>query len=183
MAFVRPGVADVLTVMAVELAIISNMRLYSPELATYRLEHSSKHLVARSLAAWSIGPAGSHRHPHRTRRAAHRHHQPTHCTHGRRTAHFDHTTPASPTGPAVAAQDGTVPQPLVTHHNSPSSERSRPLDEAAPIGRNARVSTVHVFDPTPTALLVMDYQTAVLAFALEREDRSIICLRRLRTSF
>ncbi|AYG78321.1 hypothetical protein DWB77_00428 [Streptomyces hundungensis] len=45
------------------------------------------------------------------------------------------------------------------------------------------MSTVHVFDPTPTALLVMDYQTAVLAFALEREDRSIICLRRLRTSF
>ncbi|MCX5425062.1 MFS transporter [Streptomyces sp. NBC_00078] len=55
LAFVRPGVVGLVTVMAVELAIIINMSLYSPVLATYRLEHTPKHLVARTLSAWSIG--------------------------------------------------------------------------------------------------------------------------------
>lgn len=54
LAFVRPGVVGLVTVMAVELAIIITMSLYSPVLATYRLEHTPKHLVARTLAAWSI---------------------------------------------------------------------------------------------------------------------------------
>ena len=44
-----------MTVMAVELAIIINMSLYTPVLATYRLEQTPKHLVARTLSAWSIG--------------------------------------------------------------------------------------------------------------------------------
>ncbi|WP_084010559.1 MFS transporter [Pseudofrankia sp. DC12] len=55
LAFVRPGVAGVLTVIAVELAIIFSMSLYNPVLATYRLEHTSKHRIARTLSAWSIG--------------------------------------------------------------------------------------------------------------------------------
>ncbi|MFB7210467.1 MFS transporter [Streptomyces sp. NPDC056255] len=55
LAFVRPGVVGLVTVMAVELAIIINMSLYSPVLATYRLEHTPRHLVARTLTAWSIG--------------------------------------------------------------------------------------------------------------------------------
>ncbi|MFE9429243.1 MFS transporter [Kitasatospora sp. NPDC006697] len=55
LAFVGPGVVGLLTVMAVELAIIVNMSLYSPVLATYRLERTPKHLVARTLSAWSIG--------------------------------------------------------------------------------------------------------------------------------
>lgn len=55
LAFVRPGVVGLVTVMAVELAIIINMSLYTPVLATYRLEHTPKHLVARTLSAWSIG--------------------------------------------------------------------------------------------------------------------------------
>ncbi|MFD7020864.1 MFS transporter, partial [Streptomyces sp. NPDC059928] len=37
------------------LAIIINMSLYTPVLATYRLEHTPNHLVARTLTAWSIG--------------------------------------------------------------------------------------------------------------------------------
>ncbi len=41
--------------MAVELAIIVNMSLYTPVLATYRLERTPEHLVARTLSAWSIG--------------------------------------------------------------------------------------------------------------------------------
>ncbi|CQR62624.1 MFS transporter [Streptomyces leeuwenhoekii] len=59
LAFVSPGVIGLVTVMAVELAIIINMSLYSPVLATYRLEHTPKHLVARTLTAWSIGQQAS----------------------------------------------------------------------------------------------------------------------------
>jgi MFS family permease len=59
LAFVRPGVIGLVTVMAVELAIIINMSLYSPVLATYRLEHTPEHLVARTLSAWSIGQQAS----------------------------------------------------------------------------------------------------------------------------
>ncbi|MFF5184309.1 MFS transporter [Streptomyces sp. NPDC000345] len=55
LAFVRPGVVGLVTVIAVELAIIVNMSLYTPVLATYRLEHTPRHLVARTLSAWSIG--------------------------------------------------------------------------------------------------------------------------------
>ncbi|MEU8587286.1 MFS transporter [Streptomyces sp. NPDC048664] len=55
LAFVRPGVTGLVTVMAVELAIIVNMSLYTPVLATYRLERTPGHLVARTLSAWSIG--------------------------------------------------------------------------------------------------------------------------------
>ncbi|MEU0629503.1 MFS transporter [Streptomyces sp. NPDC005989] len=59
LAFVRPGVVGLVTVMAVELAIIINMSLYSPVLATYRLEHTPRQLVARTLTAWSIGQQAS----------------------------------------------------------------------------------------------------------------------------
>ncbi|MFJ3662943.1 MFS transporter [Streptomyces sp. NPDC090119] len=59
LAFVRPGIVGLVTVMAVELAIIINMSLYSPVLATYRLEHTPRHLVARTLSAWSIGQQAS----------------------------------------------------------------------------------------------------------------------------
>jgi MFS family permease len=55
LAFVRPGIVGLVTVIAVELAIIINMSLYTPVLATYRLEHTPQHLVARTLSAWSIG--------------------------------------------------------------------------------------------------------------------------------
>lgn len=59
LALVRPGIVGLITVMAVELAIIVNMSLYGPVLATYRLEHTPKHLVARTLSAWSIGQQAS----------------------------------------------------------------------------------------------------------------------------
>ncbi|THA70135.1 MFS transporter [Streptomyces sp. A0958] len=59
LVFVRPGVVGLVTVMAVELAIIVNMSLYTPVLATYRLEQTPKHLIARTLTAWSIGQQAS----------------------------------------------------------------------------------------------------------------------------
>ncbi|RKE22928.1 putative MFS family arabinose efflux permease [Streptomyces sp. TLI_171] len=55
LVLVRPGLAGLLTVIAIELAIIVNMSLYTPVLATYRLEHTPAHLVARTLTAWSVG--------------------------------------------------------------------------------------------------------------------------------
>lgn len=59
LAFVRPGVTGLLTVIAVELAIIISMSLYTPVLATYRLERTPGHLIARTLSAWSIGQRAS----------------------------------------------------------------------------------------------------------------------------
>ncbi|WP_327713790.1 MFS transporter (plasmid) [Streptomyces sp. NBC_00464] len=55
LAFVGPGVGGLVTVMAIELLIIINMSLYTPVLATYRLEHTPHHLIARTLSAWSVG--------------------------------------------------------------------------------------------------------------------------------
>lgn len=59
LAFVGPGIAGLLTVMAVEFAIIVSMSLYNPVLATYRLENTPRPLVARTLSAWSIGSSAS----------------------------------------------------------------------------------------------------------------------------
>jgi MFS family permease len=59
LAFVRPGVVGLLTVMAVELAIIVSMSLYSPVLATYRLERTPQDRVARTLSAWSISTSAA----------------------------------------------------------------------------------------------------------------------------
>ncbi|MGI5520890.1 MFS transporter [Micromonospora sp. CA-259024] len=55
LAFVQPGVAGLVTVIAVELAIIISMSLYNPVLATYRLEHTPRDRIVRTLSAWSIG--------------------------------------------------------------------------------------------------------------------------------
>ena len=59
LAFVGHGVAGLSTVIAVELAIVVNMSLFNPVLATYRLEHTPRHLAARTLSAWSIGQQAS----------------------------------------------------------------------------------------------------------------------------
>lgn len=59
LAFVRPGVTGLATVMVVELAIISSMSLYNPVLATYRLEHTPADRIARTLAAWSISSSAA----------------------------------------------------------------------------------------------------------------------------
>ena len=59
LAFVRPGLAGLLTVMAVEFAIIISMSLYNPVLATYRLEQTPSQQIARTLSAWSIGSSAS----------------------------------------------------------------------------------------------------------------------------
>jgi MFS family permease len=59
LAFVGPGAAGLVTVIAVELAIIISMSLYNPVLATYRLEHTPGHRTARTLSAWSISSSAA----------------------------------------------------------------------------------------------------------------------------
>jgi predicted MFS family arabinose efflux permease len=59
LAFVGRGAAGLVLVMAVEFAIIISMSLYSPVLATYRLEQTPGHRVARTLSAWSISTSAS----------------------------------------------------------------------------------------------------------------------------
>ncbi|WP_433305625.1 MFS transporter [Actinoplanes sp. CA-030573] len=59
LVFLRPGGPGLLTVIAVELAIVIGMSLYTPVLATYRLEQTPRELAARMLTAWSIGGSAS----------------------------------------------------------------------------------------------------------------------------
>jgi MFS family permease len=59
LVFVRRGPLGLVTVMAVELAIIISMSLFNPVLATYRLEHTPQHRVARTLSAWSISSSAT----------------------------------------------------------------------------------------------------------------------------
>jgi hypothetical protein len=54
LAFVRPGLPGLLIVMVVEFLIIVNMSVYTPVLATYRLNHTPHERSARMLSAWSI---------------------------------------------------------------------------------------------------------------------------------
>jgi MFS family permease len=59
LAFVPAGTAGLVTVIAVEFAMIVAMSLYNPVLATYRLEQTADDRVARTLSAWSIGTGTS----------------------------------------------------------------------------------------------------------------------------
>lgn len=45
--------------LAAEVAIIISMSLYNPVLATYRVEHTPKDRIGRTLSAWSIGQQAS----------------------------------------------------------------------------------------------------------------------------
>jgi MFS family permease len=54
LVLVQPGVAGLVTVIAVELGLIICMSLFTPVLATYRLQHTPEDRIARTLSAWSI---------------------------------------------------------------------------------------------------------------------------------
>ncbi|WP_326594965.1 MFS transporter [Streptomyces sp. NBC_01803] len=53
LAFIRPGTAGLVLVMAVELGLITCMGVFNPVLATYRLDRTETDRVARTLSAWS----------------------------------------------------------------------------------------------------------------------------------
>lgn len=54
LAFVRPGTAGLVLVIAVEFGLITSMGVFNPVYATYRLEQTATDRVARPLSAWSI---------------------------------------------------------------------------------------------------------------------------------
>jgi MFS family permease len=54
LAFVQPGIAGLVLVMAVELGIITCFGVFNPVFATYRLEQVPSDLVVRALSAWSV---------------------------------------------------------------------------------------------------------------------------------
>ncbi|MFE2335174.1 MFS transporter [Streptomyces coelicoflavus] len=54
LAFVRPGFAGLLLVITVEFGLITCCAVFSPVLATYRLNQIPSHLVVRTLSAWTV---------------------------------------------------------------------------------------------------------------------------------
>ncbi|MBU3068175.1 MFS transporter, partial [Nocardia sp. NEAU-G5] len=54
LAFVRPGPAGLLLVIAMELALITSFGVFNPVFATYRLNQIPADLTARTLSAWAI---------------------------------------------------------------------------------------------------------------------------------
>ncbi|MEU9166629.1 MFS transporter [Streptomyces sp. NPDC048420] len=54
LAFVGPGTAGLLLVMAIELGVITSCAVFNPVFSTYRLEMTPTDRVARTLTAWSV---------------------------------------------------------------------------------------------------------------------------------
>jgi MFS family permease len=54
LAFTGAAPGGLVLVIAVQFGLVLCMGVYNPLVATYRLEHTEKHLVARVLAAWSV---------------------------------------------------------------------------------------------------------------------------------
>jgi hypothetical protein len=54
LAFIRPGVAGLVLVIAVQLGLVTCMGVFNPVFATYRLDQTGTDRVARTLSAWSV---------------------------------------------------------------------------------------------------------------------------------
>ena len=54
LAFIRPGAAGIVLVIAVQFGLVTCIGVFNPVFATYRLEHTAKDRVARTLSAWSV---------------------------------------------------------------------------------------------------------------------------------
>ncbi|MEV7142982.1 MFS transporter [Streptomyces tauricus] len=54
LAFVQPGVPGIVTVLVVQLGLVTCCGVFNPVLATYRLDHTDPGRVARTLTAWSV---------------------------------------------------------------------------------------------------------------------------------
>jgi MFS family permease len=54
LAFIRPGAAGLMLVIAVQLGLVTCMGVFNPVFATYRLDQSATDRVARTLSAWSV---------------------------------------------------------------------------------------------------------------------------------
>ncbi|MFE3825714.1 MFS transporter [Streptomyces sp. NPDC059092] len=54
LAFIHPGVAGLVLVIAVEFGLITCMGVFNPVFATYRLDRTATDRIARTLSAWSV---------------------------------------------------------------------------------------------------------------------------------
>jgi MFS family permease len=54
LAFVGRGAAGIALIVGVQLGLVTCIGVYSPVSATYRLNHTAKDRVARTLSAWSV---------------------------------------------------------------------------------------------------------------------------------
>jgi len=54
LAFIRPGTAGLVLVIAVQFGLVTCIGVFNPVFATYRLDHTGKDRVARTLSAWSV---------------------------------------------------------------------------------------------------------------------------------
>ncbi|SBT45370.1 MFS transporter [Micromonospora narathiwatensis] len=54
LAFVGPGTAGLVLVIAVQLGLVTCMGVFNPVFATYRLDRTASGRVARTLSAWSV---------------------------------------------------------------------------------------------------------------------------------
>ena len=54
LAFTGSGMGGVVLVIVVQFGVVLGMGVYNPVAATYRLNHTEKHLISRVLAAWSV---------------------------------------------------------------------------------------------------------------------------------
>jgi hypothetical protein len=54
LAFVGRGAAGIALVIAVQLGLVTCIGVFSPVSATYRLNHTPRDRVARTLSAWSV---------------------------------------------------------------------------------------------------------------------------------
>jgi MFS family permease len=59
LAFVRPGAAGIVLVIAVQFGLVTCAGVFNPVLATYRLEQTDADLVARTLSAWSVSSSAT----------------------------------------------------------------------------------------------------------------------------
>jgi hypothetical protein len=54
LAFIRPGPAGLVLVIAVQLGLVTCVGVFNPVFATYRLDQTATDRVARTLSAWSV---------------------------------------------------------------------------------------------------------------------------------
>jgi MFS family permease len=54
LAFIGPGAAGIVLVIAVQFGLVTCMGVFNPLMATYRLEQTPKDRVTRTLSAWSV---------------------------------------------------------------------------------------------------------------------------------
>ncbi|NYJ05022.1 MFS transporter [Petropleomorpha daqingensis] len=59
LAFVQPGTAGLVLVIAVEFGLITCCAIFNPVLATYRLEQTPTDRIARTLSAWSVSSSAA----------------------------------------------------------------------------------------------------------------------------